>query len=91
MVHPSLTHPNDAAGVTVPVCLLPSQGEDKQIMGDFWAIIEKKPFAGKCVRKDFDDVHHGFAAGRSDWSDPKLGARARDAFQILADFFKANL
>lgn len=37
------------------------------------------------------DVHHGFASGRSDWGDPKLGKRAREAYELVADFFQANL
>lgn len=53
MVHPSVIVPQDANGVNVPVCLLPSNGEDKKIMNDFWDIIQKKPFAEKCFRKDF--------------------------------------
>jgi hypothetical protein len=38
-----------------------------------------------------DDAHHGFAAGRSDWKDPKLVKDVQLAYQILANFFKANL
>ena len=53
MVHPSNTFPEDANGVSVPLALLPSNGEDVNVMNAFWEIIQKKPFADKCVRKDF--------------------------------------
>ncbi len=53
MVHPSNTLIEDANGVSVPLALLPSNGEDPQIMDGFWDIIKTKPFHDKCVRKDF--------------------------------------
>jgi hypothetical protein len=53
LVHPSLWQPEDADNMTVPVALLPSQGEDIDVMNKFWDRIQKKPFANKCVRRDF--------------------------------------
>jgi hypothetical protein len=108
LAHPSFWQPEDADNMTVPIALLPSQGEDRGIMNEFWDRIQKKPFANKCVREDFVrdfllfaesgswyyiqlDVHHGFASARSDWSDPRLAGRAKDAYDIMGDFFKNNL
>lgn len=53
MIHPSFTDPKDAETLTVPVCLVPSKGEDMDVIDDFWNVVQKKPFASKCVRKDF--------------------------------------
>lgn len=53
LIHPSFFQGSDAENVTVPVALLPSQGENQDIMNEFWAGIQKKPFAGNCIRKDF--------------------------------------
>ena len=32
---------------------MPSDGEDKAVMDEFWARIQKKPFADKCYRENF--------------------------------------
>ena len=37
----------------MPVALLPSGGEDQAVMNAIWERLQKKPFADKCVRKDF--------------------------------------
>jgi hypothetical protein len=51
--HPSFFVPEDAENVSCPVALLPSSGEDKDVMNGFWERIQKKPFAAQCVREDF--------------------------------------
>jgi len=90
-VHPSFKQKGDAIHLSVPCALVPSQGEDQEIMNDFWSTVQSKPFANKCVRKDFLDVPHGFCAARANWADPLMAKRANQAYQILASFFKANL
>jgi len=52
-VHPSFFVPEDAENITVPVALLPSQGEDPEVMNAFWEKIQKKPIANKSIREDF--------------------------------------
>jgi hypothetical protein len=37
------------------------------------------------------DVHHGFASARSNWAEPRLAGRAKEVYEILGGFFKANL
>ena len=64
IVHPAMLEAADGAAVTVPVALLPSGDEDRQTMDDFWAEVQKRPFAEKCVYKYFKEMHHGFAAAR---------------------------
>ena len=53
LVHPTNLQPEDGDIVTVPVALLPSGGEDQEVMNGIWERLQKKPFADKCVRKDF--------------------------------------
>jgi hypothetical protein len=45
--------PEDGDLFTVPVALIPSQGEDQEVMSAIWERLHKKIFASKCVRKDF--------------------------------------
>jgi len=83
--------PEDGDLFTVPVALIPSQGEDQEVMNAIWERLHKKSFASKCVRKDFLDVHHGFASARSNWNGEHLAGRAREAYEVMAQFFAANL
>jgi hypothetical protein len=74
LVHPSLWQPEDADDITVPVALLPSKGEDKDVMDEFWNRIQKKPFASKCVRQDFVrtflvfGIHQSSLRAHSSWT-----------------------
>jgi hypothetical protein len=51
--HPSFFQPEDADNISVPIALMPSEGEDKAVMDEFWARIQQKPFADKCYRENF--------------------------------------
>jgi dienelactone hydrolase len=53
VAHPSFFQPEDADNISVPIALMPSDGEDKAIMDQFWARIEEKSFADKCYRENF--------------------------------------
>lgn len=33
------------------------------------------------------DCHHGFASARSDYTDPRMAGRVREAYEVLAKFF----
>lgn len=39
--------------MNVPIALLPSGGEDGQVMDKFWERMQEKAFAERNVRKDF--------------------------------------
>jgi len=91
LVHPTNLSPSDGDPLAVPVALIPSGGEDPDVMDAIWERLQRKEFAGKCVRRDFLEGHHGFASSRSDWNDPKLAAMAREAYEVMANFFAANL
>lgn len=53
LVHPTNLAPEDGGLFTVPVALIPSGGEDPEVMNGVWERLMKKEFKGKCVRKDF--------------------------------------
>ncbi|CZR51328.1 uncharacterized protein PAC_01203 [Phialocephala subalpina] len=91
LVHPTNLSPSDGDLFTVPVALIPSGGEDQTVMNAIWEKLQEKEIAGKCVRKDFLEGHHGFASSRSDWNNPKLAGMARDAYEVMRGFFAANL
>jgi len=92
LVHSTNLQPEGGDLFTVPVALIPSQGEDQEVMNAIWERLHKKSFASKCVRKDFVSErkggvdcsptnritdHHGFASARSNWNDEHLSRRAR--------------
>lgn len=93
LIHPSFFVADDGNHVQVPALLVPSQGEDQTIMDAVWAGIQAKggDVASKSIRQDFLDVHHGFAAARSNWADPRLAGRARDCHALMMKFFKDTL
>ena len=53
LVHSTNLQPEGGDLFTVPVALIPSQGEDQEVMSAIWERLHKKIFASKCVRKDF--------------------------------------
>ncbi len=81
-IHPSGFTVEEAKGYRGPVALLPSQDEDKELMKNFWAALSET--AKKDGVFQTFPVHHGFAAGRSDWNDPELGKHAHEAFELAA-------
>jgi hypothetical protein len=53
-VHPSFFEIDDANSVRVPVALIPSSGEDKDMINGFWDKIQQnKDIAAQSVRLDF--------------------------------------
>lgn len=48
--------------VKVPMLIMPS-GEDPDHL-PLKEVLDKKPFGDKCEYRRFDDMHHGFCAGR---------------------------
>ena len=87
--HPSFLTTEDAEKTTAPQCVLPTK--DDGLMEGIKAALEKKDFAAKNVWVRFDDMHHGFAGARGDWTKPEQVARVQEAITIMVDFFNANL
>eukprot|EP00752_Nemacystus_decipiens_P008120 g7260.t1 len=88
-VHPAMLSPELAEGVRVPMLIMPS-GDDPDHL-PLKEVLDKKPFGDKCQYRRFDDMHHGFCAGRGDWSIPEQATKAGEAIDMFVKFFTANL
>ena len=58
-VHPAMVDPNDAKGITVPVCMLASKDEDPDAVKGF-----QKELKVKSHVETFADMVHGWMAAR---------------------------
>jgi len=86
--HPSFLTAELAGAVPVPMAFLLSR--DEAPMEDVKAVLDKKPFADRCVWERYDDVH-GWTGARLDLGDAAQVARAEQAYAVVAKFFAANL
>jgi len=91
IIHPAFLQTSDAAEVYAPILLIDTKDEDKAAIEEFIGEVKKKPFGDKVVHKRYDDMFHGFCAGRANYGDSANGKRAKEAYTELANFFKANL
>jgi hypothetical protein len=57
-IHPTNLERTDGAICNIPVALIPSGGENPEVMDEIWADLKKKEFGGKCVRKNFVSSKH---------------------------------
>ncbi|KAI9491664.1 dienelactone hydrolase [Zychaea mexicana] len=89
LIHPSFVDVKDAEKAGAPVLALPSK--DEPDMTEYMNVLAKKPFGDKCAHQRFDDMHHGFAAARGNWSDELNRKRATEAIQLTANFFRSVL
>ncbi|KAG0163372.1 hypothetical protein DFQ28_003148 [Apophysomyces sp. BC1034] len=89
VIHPINVDTADAEKAQAPILALPSK--DEPDMTEYMAILKKKPFGAKCKHHRFDDMHHGFAAARGNWSDELNRKRATEAIQLTIDFFNQVL
>ncbi|KAI9018483.1 Alpha/Beta hydrolase protein [Phycomyces nitens] len=85
LIHPSFIDVKDAEKANAPILAIPSKNEAD--MTEYMAVLAKKPFGPLCEHYRFDDVHHGFAASRADWSNEVVRKRATQAIQLTANFF----
>ncbi|KAJ3279133.1 hypothetical protein HK104_001723 [Borealophlyctis nickersoniae] len=84
--HPSFVSADLVKTLKVPAAYLPSHEEPD--FGPIMETLKDQPFASKNVHVRFDDMHHGFCAGRADFSNPANAKRAADAVDIFAKFYK---
>ncbi|RIA91547.1 Alpha/Beta hydrolase protein [Glomus cerebriforme] len=72
-----------------PIAFLPSRDDhDSQPYID---AMKDKPFVEKCIQKRFDDMHHGFAGSRGNFSDELNSKRVNEAIEIAVKFYHDNL
>jgi len=88
-VHGSTLTTEDAEQVKVPIALLPA-GNDPSTE-PLKEILDKKSFGARCVYKTFDDMTHGFAAARSDWTNERNVECIKEVLNICTTIFEQNL
>lgn len=88
LIHPTNVVATDGELFNTPVALLPSGGEDPLVMDAIWEKVKDRKGS---VRRDFLDDTHGFASARSQWDGAEKEGRVREAYDVLAGFFKETL
>jgi len=88
IVHPSAVQTEDAYNVKIPMYLMPAK--DDIDMAEFYQILQTK-FGDNCGHRRFDDMVHGFAGARGNFSDPVIQERVEEVITTLAAFFDRNL
>jgi len=86
MLHPSLMDAEDAAGVQVPLVLLPSMDEDRELIKAFQAGLKVDNHV-----ETFEDQVHGWMSSRADFKIPRVKAEYLRGYGILRDFFEKHL
>ena len=96
-----MVDPNDAAQVTIPIAVLPSQDEDQDAISKYESGLKVKH-----IVKTFHDQIHGWMAARfvrilrslpnanrlrSDLEDAKVKADYERGYQTLLDFYHEHL
>jgi len=86
--HAAMLTAADAEAAKGPVLSLPAKDDQ---LDDFEQAIGKNAFASHNVWHKFDDVNHGFAASRGDWTNELQAQRATEAIEFTQKFFNENL
>ncbi|KAJ3076068.1 hypothetical protein HDU98_005760 [Podochytrium sp. JEL0797] len=90
VAHPSRLEINDGRCLRVPICLLPSKGEDEGLMNGLFAEVVANPgINAKSVHRRFEDMPHGCVGAGADFSDDLKSAKATEAVDLMAAFFKS--
>lgn len=76
-----MVDPNDAPGITVPLCLIASSGEDSNAIQAF-----QKALKVPNEVATFGDQVHGFMSARGDLNDAEVRAEFERGYQTLLDF-----
>ncbi|KAI9632341.1 Alpha/Beta hydrolase protein [Dioszegia hungarica] len=88
--HPSLIAADDVEKLSVPVALLPSEGEDMKIINEIYEGLEKKS-PGSSFVKEYPKMPHGWMAARGDLKGEEGSKAFHDGYSTLAAFFKQNM
>lgn len=85
-MHPAFVDPEDAAKVTIPMCLLASNGESAEDVKAF-----EKALTVENHVEIFADQGHGWMAARADFEDPKAKAEYERGYKTVVEFYKKYL
>jgi len=87
LVHPSSVANTEADFVQVPMSLCPSKDEPDML--PFYEILQRK-FGNNSGHRRFDDMFHGFAGARGNFSNPLNVKRVEEVISIMGNFFNRN-
>ena len=85
-VHPAMVDPNDAKGITIPLCMLASGDENPDDIKAF-----KENLKVKCFIDTYSDQVHGWMAARGDLESPRVKAEYERGYKTLLDFYHEHL
>lgn len=88
IVHPSFVTNDQAALVRIPMYLIPSRDEPDMI--PFFQVLRIN-FSDNSGHRRFDDMFHGFAAARGNFSDPLNQMHVNEVIRTLGVFFERIL
>jgi len=88
LVHPSSVTNDEALDVQIPMYLMPTQNEPDML--PFYEVLQSK-FGNNSGHRRFDDMVHGFAGARGNFSDPLIQERVNEVITTLGEFFDRNL
>ncbi|XP_037047402.1 uncharacterized AIM2 family protein C30D10.14-like [Bradysia coprophila] len=88
IVHPSLVSNDEAYSVRMPMYLMPSR--DQPDMLPFYQVLRNN-FGDNSGHRRFDDMFHGFASTRGNFSDPLNQMHVNEIIRTLGVFFERIL
>lgn len=97
MLHPSYVqmggNVQDLTKVQAPILMITTKDDPKKPYDQVFDIVSKLPgsIGSKSVAHRFEDMDHGFAGARGDWSSVEQAQRIREALQLCSNFFDNTL
>ncbi|KAK9686182.1 hypothetical protein K7432_015248 [Basidiobolus ranarum] len=86
LIHPSAFVDEDAELAQAPILFISTKD-----FTEFMNILSKKPFGDKCQHHRFEDMFHGFAGARGDYTNAQNVKCATEAIQFTGDFFNSHI
>jgi len=88
IVHPAFITNDEAQLVRIPMYLMPSMEQPDML--PFYQVLRQN-FGDNSGHRRFDDMFHGFAAARGNFSDPLNQMHVNEVINIIGVFFERNL
>lgn len=81
-----MVDPNDAKGITIPLCMLASGDENADAVKGFKENLQVKNFVDT-----YSDQVHGWMAARGNLEDPRVKSEYERGYKALLDFYHEHL
>lgn len=85
-VHPSRVEAKDALDITIPICILASNGEPADEIQKFFENLKTEKYV-----ETFVDQHHGWMGARANLKDERNKEEYERGYGIVIDFFHKHL